>query len=45
MKEIQIWLGHADIGTTMNIYSHVDMEMKKNTANKINGLFKKDCSG
>ena len=40
MKEIQIWLGHADIGTTMNIYSHVDMEMKKNAANKINNMFK-----
>lgn len=40
MKEIQIWLGHADIGTTMNLYSHVDMEMKQNAANIINGRHK-----
>jgi len=40
MKEIQIWLGHADISTTMNIYTHVDMAMKINTAEKINMLFK-----
>lgn len=40
MKEIQVWLGHSDISTTMNIYSHVDIEMKQNAANKINELFK-----
>lgn len=39
MKEISVWLGHSDISTTMNIYSHVDIEMKKNAANKINDLF------
>jgi integrase len=33
MKDIQIWLGHSDISTTMNIYAHVDYEMKKTTAN------------
>ena len=26
MKEISEWLGHSNIGTTMNIYSHIDME-------------------
>lgn len=41
MKEISVWLGHSDISTTMNIYSHVDIEMKKNTADKINDLFAK----
>jgi site-specific recombinase XerD len=41
MKEISVWLGHSDISTTMNIYSHVDIEMKKNAANKINNLFAK----
>ena len=40
MKEIQEWLRHSDISTTMNIYTHVDMTMKKNTADKINALFK-----
>ena len=39
MKEVQIWLGHADMSTTANIYSHVDMEMKQNAALKINNLF------
>ncbi|MBU3172778.1 tyrosine-type recombinase/integrase [Clostridium estertheticum] len=39
MKEISVWLGHSDISTTMNIYSHVDIEMKKNAAKKINDLF------
>ncbi len=32
LKEIQVWLGHSDIGTTMNIYAHLDTESKKNIA-------------
>ncbi|WP_418790343.1 site-specific integrase [Phosphitispora sp. TUW77] len=39
LKEIQEWLGHADITTTANIYSHVDMEMKKNIANRLDTRF------
>ena len=39
LKEIQIWLGHSDISITANIYTHVDSEMKKNTASKINEIF------
>ncbi len=39
LKEIQIWLGHSDISITANIYTHVDSEMKMNTASKINELF------
>jgi len=38
MKDIQIWLGHSDIGTTMNIYAHVDFEMKKTTANLMGSM-------
>ena len=38
MKDIQIWLGHSDISTTMNIYAHVDFEMKKATANLMGGM-------
>ena len=38
MKEISEWLGHADIGTTMNIYGHIDMEHKKELGNTLNGL-------
>ena len=32
MKLIQEWLGHSDIGTTSNVYSHVDIESKKLSA-------------
>ncbi len=29
MKQIQEWLGHADFGTTANIYSHLDYKINK----------------
>ena len=32
MKMIQDWLGHSDMGTTANIYSHIDSESKKVSA-------------
>ena len=32
MKQIQDWLGHSDMGTTANIYSHIDSESKKASA-------------
>lgn len=34
-KDIQEWLGHADIRTTMNIYGHLDTSRKMNTASRI----------
>jgi|LSQX01.2.fsa_nt_gb integrase len=40
LKDIQVWLGHSDISITANIYAHVDAEMKRNTATKIDELFK-----
>lgn len=38
MKEIQDWLGHRDIGTTMNIYAHLDTDAKKAVANKFENM-------
>jgi len=38
LKEIQIWLGHADIQSTIK-YIHVDARMKQKTADKVSGLF------
>lgn len=39
MKQIQEWLGHADFGTTANIYSHLDYTSKQNSANTISNVF------
>ena len=33
MKQIQEWLGHSDISTTANIYSHLDYKSKITSAN------------
>ena len=30
-KDTQLWLGHSDIGTTGNIYSHLDSHSKVQT--------------
>jgi len=35
MKMIQDWLGHSDLGTTANVYSHIDSESKKASASVI----------
>ena len=37
-KVIQERLGHSDIGTTMNIYSHVNKDMQKDATEKLNNL-------
>jgi integrase len=36
MKEIQVWLRHGDIQTTMNIYTHLDMTAKMGIAESLN---------
>ena len=39
LKNIREWLGHSDIGTTSNIYTHLDYNSKVASANKILGYF------
>ena len=38
MKLIQEWLGHSEIGTTANIYSHVDFKSKMISATVIDNV-------
>ncbi|MGM9523834.1 MAG: site-specific integrase [Faecousia sp.] len=38
MKQIQEWLGHSDISTTANIYSHLDYKSKVNSANIMDNI-------
>ena len=41
-KDIQEWLGHADIITTMNIYTHIDRAHKQKQAESLNGVLAND---
>ena len=40
MKEIQAWLGHSTLGTTANIYTHMDEDKKLDSANAITPVLK-----
>ncbi|MDR0936844.1 MAG: tyrosine-type recombinase/integrase [Oscillospiraceae bacterium] len=35
LKDIQEWLGHADITLTANIYSHLDTKRKQGIADSL----------
>jgi integrase len=39
IKEIQMWLGHGDIGTMMNLYTHIDLAAKRNIVDSLNEKF------
>ena len=41
LKDIQEWLGHADIQTTANTYAHLDIGRKKNITNCLSSVIKK----
>lgn len=41
LKEIQVWLGHSTLNITANTYTHIDMETKKDTAQKSTTCFPK----
>lgn len=43
LKEIQVWLGHANLNITANIYTHLREEQKKESAQKLDRLFP-DCT-
>ncbi|MCL2199098.1 MAG: site-specific integrase [Defluviitaleaceae bacterium] len=39
IKDIQTWLRHSDIQTTMNLYTHLDMDAKRGIADNLDQRF------
>ncbi|MGN0181424.1 MAG: tyrosine-type recombinase/integrase [Candidatus Ornithomonoglobus sp.] len=38
MKAISDWLGHSEIGITMNLYTHIDLDSKRERAKTLGGM-------
>lgn len=38
LKDVQEWMGHADIKMTANVYGHLDVSRKQNMAGKLSGV-------
>ena len=45
IKQIQEYLGHEDVSTTLNIYAHLSVEGKKETALTMGSMFKTAING
>ncbi len=43
LKDVQEWMGHADIKMTANIYGHLDTSRKQNMADKLTGSLFAKC--
>ncbi len=43
LKDVQEWMGHADIKMTANIYGHLDVARKKNIADKLTSSLSAAC--
>jgi len=41
MKDVSEWLGHSNISTTMNIYTHIDVNRKRDLSKGLSGLLAK----
>ncbi len=45
LKRVQVQLGHADIGTTADVYTHVDLETVHQNATDLESIFLEACGG
>jgi integrase len=45
IKRVQEQLGHADIGTTADIYTHIDLETVRQNAADLEAVFLEACGG
>lgn len=43
LKDVQEWMGHADIKMTANIYGHLDVARKQSMADKLSGTLGTAC--